>query len=248
MQQLPVAPRTRIPEWVDDPATPEADLWAAMEGIVRVNEVLAYPALVAWLAERELGRPPARVLDVGTGLADIPVGFARRGRRKGHPVSAIGIDLNERTVLRARERTAQWPEVAVHPVDLFRLPAGWPPFDVVTCHRTLHHLETAEVPPFFAGLDAALAPGGVMLVADLTRGKWCEWATWAFLSLLGTSRITIRDGVVSIKNSFTPREALALARAGGVDYLRLLPLGPPCHLMLIGRKSVADRPDISRRG
>lgn len=236
MPQLPVPPRTRIPEWVDDPATPEADLWSAMEGIVRVNAVLAYPALVAWLAERELGRSPARILDVGTGLADIPVGFAKRGRGTGHGVEAIGIDLNARTIERARERASTWSEVEVHAVDLFDLPGDWPRFDVVTCHRTLHHLETEDVPRFFTGMDAALAPGGVMLVADLTRGKWCEWAAGAFLTLLGTSHITVRDGVVSIKNSFTPREGLALAKAGGVDYLRLLPLGPPCHFVLIGKK------------
>jgi 2-polyprenyl-3-methyl-5-hydroxy-6-metoxy-1,4-benzoquinol methylase len=236
MHELPVPSRTRIPEWVDDPATSEADLHAAMLGIVKVNTVLAYPHLVAWLAETELGRPPARILDVGTGLADIPVGFAKRGRGTGHRASAIGIDLNERTIDRARERAKPWPEVEVHPVNLFALPEEWEPFDVVTCHRTLHHLETAEVPPFFAGMDAALAPGGVLLVADLTRGMLCEAATWGFLTLLGTSRITVRDGVASIRNSFLPREALALARAGGVDYLRLLPVGPPCHLVLIGRK------------
>ena len=231
-----VEKRVRIPEWVDDPATPQADLWSAMAGIVKVNTVLAYAPLVAWLAERELGRPPARVLDVGTGLADVPVGFATRARRKGHLLEAIGIDLNDRTIARARDLATQWPTVEVHSVNLFDLPPEWEPFDVVTCHRTLHHLETAEIPRFFAGMDAALAPGGVLLVGDLTRGKLCELATWAFLRLLGTSHITVRDGVASIKNSFRSGEALQLALDGGVDYLRILPVPPPCHLFLIGRK------------
>jgi 2-polyprenyl-3-methyl-5-hydroxy-6-metoxy-1,4-benzoquinol methylase len=229
-------PRAAIPEWVDDPATPEADLWSAMEGIVRVNKVLAYPALVAWLAERELGRPPRRVLDVGTGLADIPVGFAVRGRSRGNPVEAVGIDLNSRTIDRARALTAEYAEIAVHPVDLFDLPAEWEPFDVVTCHRTLHHLGTSQVGPFIAGMDAALAPGGVLLVGDLVRGRFCAAATWAFLSALGTSPITVRDGVASIRNSFLSREILDMAAESGVSYLRTVSFGPPCHALVIGRK------------
>jgi len=229
-------PRAAIPEWVDDPATPAEELWSAMEGIVRANKALAYPALIAWLAERELGRPPRRVLDVGTGLADIPVGFAVRGRARGNPVETVGIDLNSRTIDRARSMTADWPEVAVHAVDLFALPSDWEAFDVVTCHRTLHHLETAQVGPFIAGMDAALAPGGVLLVGDLVRGRLCAAATWAFLSALGTSHITVRDGVASIRNSFLSREILDLAAESGVDYLRTVPFGPPCHALVIGRK------------
>ncbi|MBM3266458.1 MAG: methyltransferase domain-containing protein [Candidatus Sericytochromatia bacterium] len=229
-------PRTRIPEWVDDPATPESDLFAAMEGIAAINSLLRYPALVAWLAERELGRSPRRVLDVGTGVADIPVGFAARARKAGAPLTAVGIDLNPRTIRRARELVGAWPEVAVEERDLFALPAEWEPFDVVTSHRTLHHLTDEEAGAFFAAMDRALAPGGVLLVADLVRGAPCVAATWALMTVIRAARITRRDGIASIRNSFREGEALALAGAAGVTYLRPTALRPPCHFLLIGRK------------
>jgi len=231
-----VEKRRRIPEWVDDPATPEDDLRSAMEGILRVNAALAYPQWMAWLATLELRRSPRRILDVGTGLADIPLAFARAARRRGERASAIGIDLNSRTAERARAYLADWPEVQVHAIDLFELPAQWEPFDVVTCHRTLHHLEDEQVVPFLQAMDAALVPGGILQVGDLVRVPVNEWAVWLGLTALGTSHITVRDGVASIRNSFVEPEALAFSKAAGLEYLRPAPLKPPCHWLLTGRK------------
>lgn len=234
-----IPPRKSGAEFLDDPATPLEDLSSALADMARANRVLAYDTLVILVTLLTLRRFPRRILDVGTALADIPVAFSRWGRRSGLSVTAIGIDLNPRTTELARARVAGEPGVSVHCMDLFDLPQDWEKFDLVTCHKTLHHLPTDRLPAFLSRMNEAVAPGGALVVGDLERGIGHEWAAWAFLKAIWAQDVTVHDGVISVQNSLTAGEGLELARQGGVRYLRRIPLAPPGHFLLAGRKDAS---------
>ena len=82
---------------------------------------------------------PIRILDVGTGYADLPRAIARWGRRWGLPVEIEGIDHHEQIVRLARQASAACPEIRIRRAEALSLPypegastSFWPPSSSTT--------------------------------------------------------------------------------------------------------------------
>ena len=65
---------------------------------------------------------PIRILDVGTGYADVPRAIARWGRRMGLPVEIEGVDHHDRILALARQASATYPEIRIRQGDAMALP------------------------------------------------------------------------------------------------------------------------------
>ena len=128
--------------------------------------------LLAFAAERghrPLGkRAPARVLDVGTGTALIPIELC--ARTAGFDVVAIDLaqhmlDLAEKNVARAglSER------IRLVRVDAKATGEGEGAFAAVVSNSIVHHIP--EPPSVIAEMWRLTAPGGLLFVRDLHRPK-----------------------------------------------------------------------------
>src|SRR5574341_586210 len=89
----------------------------------------------------ELNGRPVRLLDVGTGSADIPAKIVRWARARGIRVEFIVLDLNEIAARVARTQTANYPEIKVVCADAMNLPFADRSFDFVLASLFLHHFE-----------------------------------------------------------------------------------------------------------
>lgn len=151
-----------------------------------------------------LTRPGARLLDVGCGSADVPSWL--RGR-SGNGVVAVGVDVKP-LHLRAAPK-----DVRGVVADVRRLPFPPRSFDVVTASLFLHHFDGAEV----GGVLRHLWPlcRGVLVVNDLQRSAVSYGFGRVAFPLLFRSRVSVADGLVSIRRGFTVRELRdAFAEAG----------------------------------
>ncbi len=83
-------------------------------------------------------RPDPRILDAGTGQADMPVAFAHHGWR------TVALDPNPDVLLIARRATENERRVEVVEGDVRRLPFSDGEFDVAHCSLLIHHLEPDE--------------------------------------------------------------------------------------------------------
>jgi SAM-dependent methyltransferase len=101
-------------------------------------------------------------LDIGCGTGT----FARL--LAGRAQHVLGLDLSPQMIRVARERAACLANVEFQVADVrqWRWPAAR--FDCVATIATMHHLPLAEM---LARMQAALRPGGVLLVLDLFRGQ-----------------------------------------------------------------------------
>ena len=152
------------------------------------------------------GRDP-RILDAGTGQADMPMAFGRHGWR------TVALDPNPDVLLVARRATENEPRVEVVEGDVRRLPFGDGEFDVAHCSLLVHHLEPDEAVSALREL-ARVARLGVV-VNDLRRGLLPMAATWVTVTALGRSRVTRQDGMTSVQRAYTLDELDdLLARAG----------------------------------
>ncbi|MGQ5261924.1 class I SAM-dependent methyltransferase [Micromonospora sp. ZYX-F-536] len=115
-------------------------------------------------AEAVRGRTPRRVLDLGGG----PGLLAERMARRWSDASVTLVDIDP--VLLALARRALEGEVRTLTGDLSS--PGWAAragggHDLVTVVMTLHYLTAAQVRAFYDDARRCLAPGGLLIVADL---------------------------------------------------------------------------------
>lgn len=188
-------------EHLDDPRTDPALRERSLRDVRRANTLLGG----AWAVTRELWRErpdptaPMSLLDVGTGLADIPARARRGARRRGVTLTTFGVD--EAEVL--ARRSAALLDGSVR-ADARHLPFADASVDVVTCSQVLHHFEDAEIPAVLAELSRVARHR--VIVSDIRRSWLAAAGFWLVTWPLGFHPVSRHDGFTSVLRGFTPAE------------------------------------------
>ncbi len=181
----------------------------------------------AWPADGRI-----RVLDVGTGAADIPRAILAWAHSLGLDLEVTGIDAAPDVVAAARERARGVPGLAIERASLAEVAASGRRFDYVTASLFLHHVPPDGVPGALASLDR-LATRGVV-VSDLRR-SWLALAGVSLLAYVAGNRVVRHDGPLSVRRAFTVRELREAAAGLGLRYLEARAEGP-FRVSLCGEK------------
>ena len=194
---------------MDEPVADAGELEANLRDIAFANARLGGTAPVV-RALRRLGA--RRVLDVGSGAADIPLALVRDGASRGVQLHVTCLDHSEQMLAIARRTTGSDPALSFVRGDGGALPFGEGAFDVVTCTLALHHFEPDGARALLRELRrvARISP----VVCDLRRSPVAFVATWLW-SRTTRNRLTRHDAPLSVRRAYTPAEALALARDAG---------------------------------
>lgn len=219
---------------MDDPAIPHAELVASFRFILGINRwlggaraLLGVLGAVAARGEWPAGRP-LRLIDVGTGVADLPEAAWRWARARGLPIEITAIDPSGATIGLARERLARAAPRA--PIVLRAI--GFDAllhedarrYDVAHAAMLLHHFDDATVARAL-GAMARVAP--TVVWNDLWRNPVSRLAVRVMT--LPTPAVVRHDAVLSVDKGFTPREMRARARDAGLRVAHLT------HMPLAGR-------------
>ncbi|GER23570.1 hypothetical protein NCCP1664_20650 [Zafaria cholistanensis] len=168
----------------------------------------------------------ATVLDIGSGGGDIALALAGWAARDGLAVQVTGIDPDARAhafasgeaariAARAGSRSAAapgGPGVVFRRAHSADLVAEGARFDAVVSNHVLHHLGQEELAGLLA--DSQALASGIAVHADIRRSRAALLLFGAVtLPLAGRSFIR-RDGLTSIRRSYTEAELAALAPAG----------------------------------
>jgi ubiquinone/menaquinone biosynthesis C-methylase UbiE len=206
-----VPSRRRGVEILDDPATDPVLRARSIGDVTRSNALLGGTRAVLAELARVIPRlgVSATLLDVGTGLADIPRRARERARARGLALRTFGLD--EAESLSHDARTMLDGAVCG---DARALPVATASVDVVTCSQLLHHFEDDEIPVVLRELDRVAR--GWVVVSDLRRSWVAACGFWLMSWPLRFHRVTRHDGFVSVLRGFTMDElAQHVLRATG---------------------------------
>jgi len=208
-------------ELMDQPDASPAELARSLTDIARLNLIGATQTIqrhVAPFLARQRPGETLRILDVGTGAADIPLALVRWARSHGHRVRIVALDVHPAILGYAARAVAGTPEVHVVAGDALEAPIRPGSVDVALCSLVLHHLPEEAVVGLFRRL-ADLARLG-FVVSDFRRGRLAWVAVWLATRAVSRNRMTRHDGPLSVQRAYTPEELARLARRAGLPDIR----------------------------
>lgn len=187
-----------------DEGVPEAEALRSLADLRFVNRWLGNRGSLLRAVRPHLP-PGGRLLDVGCGSGDVPAFL--QGRLPG-PLLAVGVDVKT-LHLRAVPRSVR-PVVA----DVRKLPFPDGAFDVVSASLFLHHFDAPDLPELLAGLHRLARRA--LVVNDLHRALVPYLFGAAVFPFLFCSRVSVEDGLLSIRRGFREDELRAAFAAAGL--------------------------------
>ncbi|MEX1011610.1 MAG: methyltransferase domain-containing protein [Balneolaceae bacterium] len=154
---------------------------------------------------------PLRILDIGCGGGDLIRTLAKWCRREGIDAELMGIDPEPRAIAYAQSRpipdTARFRQAWAQ-----ELISDEPPFDLVFSNHLLHHLTPQELLNL-CQTSSRLAKQ-LVLFNDIRRSDIGMAAFALTAPLLFHRSFIARDGITSIRRSYTPDELARIVPEG----------------------------------
>jgi 2-polyprenyl-3-methyl-5-hydroxy-6-metoxy-1,4-benzoquinol methylase len=199
-------------EVLDDPRADPALVRAELNDLILLNRWFGGTRAVIGALLPFLPPGPnatCTLLDVGTGLGDIPRAVARAASRRGVKVITIGLD---RSPLAARLAAREGLATLVS--DGGALPLATRSVDFVVASQVLHHLPPQLAVQWIRECDRVARRA--VVIADLRRARIAMAAMWAVSFPLRLHAVTRRDAVLSLRRGYTEAELETLLREAGV--------------------------------
>lgn len=201
MPAILVPPRRRGVEILDSPDVDPDLMRRSLTDVVRANALFggARSALDE-LADTISSLPRcATLLDVGTGLADIPFRAKELAHENGVELTTIGLD-SALELLRVGRQRVSFPVRG----DALHLPFADRSVDIVLCSQVLHHFADADAATLLREMNRVARVR--VIVSDIRRSWIAVAGLWLASFPLRFHAVSRHDGVVSVLRGFTPRE------------------------------------------
>lgn len=204
--------QTFEPEILDGRDYTPAELSANFRDIRRVNRYLGGTRLTRWALAPML-RPGGeyRLLDLGTGSADIPGAIHRWAQEGGTGLRITATDIRDDVLGLASAPAAG---ITLERADATRLPYADRSFDFVTSSLLLHHLVPEDALAMLR--ESARVATTAVIVNDLLRNTPSYWGARLLRSVATGNRLSRHDGPLSVRRSYTLREIFSLCREAGL--------------------------------
>lgn len=206
-------------ELMDDPACDPVVLARTYARFALVNAVVSGQRALyrRWIRPRLAADRAGRVLDIGTGAADLPRRVLRWARRDGLAVEVVGIDPDPRAIAFAHGR-GPVAGLTLIETDSGALSDAGEEFDVVVSNHVLHHLDERARHRLWADSERLVRRGGAAVHHDISRsaGAYAAFAaaTWPLRHNLLRDTFIRADGLASIRRSATVDELVRELRPG----------------------------------
>ncbi|MGH7560854.1 MAG: methyltransferase domain-containing protein [Gemmatimonadales bacterium] len=200
-------------ELLDDPEAPPSRVGASLRNIATANTLFGGAAAVRWGLRRALAGVPAgatlTMLDVGTGMGDLPTRARAWASRLGVRLVPVGLDRH-----RAAARLAHGHGLTALVGDGAALPIRSRGVDVVLLSQVAHHFGPCAVVHLLRECDRVARRA--VIVADLRRSRAAAFGWTLAARVLRFDDDTLRDGLTSLARGYTLGSFRSLLEQAGV--------------------------------
>jgi len=217
-------PRRHDPEYLDAPSVDDSLVLRSVSDIVRSNQLFGgRRAVLQELRAIFPSLPPhATLLDVGTGLGDIPRAVSRAAGAQGIALQTFGLD-GKFALARAVAHGIPGHHPRRHKISVLsvcgsaiQLPFADRSIDITMCSQLLHHFRDDAARTLLRELNRVARRA--VVVSDLRRSWLAAAGFWAASFPLRFHSVTRHDGTVSVMRGFTVDElGDTIAEAVGVQ-------------------------------
>ena len=208
-----VPPQRNREELLDLHAGSRDEVLRSLRDIARINTFLggtqlSINAIFSLLENAQT--TSATVLDIGTGIGDIPFQLQRKATKRVWKIQTFGLDINARHLEIAREELPREAGVLLLQGDAFRLPFADKSIDIIHSSLFLHHFREREIQQLLREFSRVSKIGWVM--NDLERHGLPLWFFRTTWPIFARSYITRLDGTASIRRAYTLNEMREIMR------------------------------------
>ena len=200
-------------ELLDDPGAAAAQVCESLRNIGRANRWLGGAAAVRFGLERAFAAatPGARftMVDVGTGLGDLPRMAQTWGAARG--ITLVPLGLERHTAAACLAGMFGLPVVVG---DGGALPFASGSIDVVLLSQVAHHFAPSGIVQLFR--ECSRVARYAVIVADLRRSRLAAVGFRVAGRVLGFDPDTVRDGVTSLRRGFSAASLSELLGRAGI--------------------------------
>ena len=200
-------------EYIDTGSYTAAEYESCIEELQLVNRWMGDAHTLKRTLFREISEHGLRefsVLDVGAGSGELLRVTANWARQTGRRLSAVGLELNERSAQSIIEESEHFEEITSVRGDALRLPFADSEFDYVICSLFTHHFANEQVVQILGEMSRVAKRR--IFVIDLHRHPVAYFLYTTLGKLVLHNRLLRHDGALSILRSFKQDELIELAR------------------------------------
>ena len=154
------------------------------------------------------------ILDVGAGSGELLRVTAGWAKQTGRQVSAVGLELNERSAESINEESQRFEEISSVRGNALELPFANNRFDYVICSLFTHHFVEEQVVKILREMSRVAKRR--IFVIDLNRHPVAYLLYTTLGKLVLHNRLLRHDGALSILRSFKAGELLELGQRAGL--------------------------------
>ena len=204
-------------ELIDSFDQPMDDLRGTFEDIRRFNKLFGGTSMVLHYVDALMSSLPGElsILDIGTGLGDIPCALSDLAHRRGRTVQIMGLDANERVVQLASSFATGKDEIRFVTGDARHLPFPDNSFDIALCSLTMHHFDDATAASVIR--EMARVSRSAIVVSDLRRAYLPAALIWTISRVFFLNRLSQHDAHLSVLRSRTIPEYRDLSLMAGLQ-------------------------------
>lgn len=217
---LDLTKRSNEKELMDDPMVDKKELNIALSDVSRANRLLGGNGITINAVFDQIASAMIvkewTIMDLGSGDGEMLRQIADQARKKNIKVKLIGLDINDKCVLRSKELSVLYPEISYYNKDIGTLTKQEFYCDIMICTLTFHHMKDEEIKKI---IDKSMELVSTSLIInDLHRTNIAYFLFRIFSFFFIKGHIAKHDGLVSIKRGFKRKELENLAKELNLTY------------------------------